>query len=75
LFEEVQVTDLLVQVRPHIYAKGGDYTIESIDQHLRSALETHGIEVRFLSCFQGVSTTKILAGLDDESRAKLAHEV
>ncbi len=60
LFSETQVTELLREIRPHLYVKGGDYRIETIDQGLRQALEELGVEVRFLGYVEGVSTTLLL---------------
>lgn len=68
LFSETHVTSLLREVRPHLYVKGGDYTIETIDQGLRRALEELGIEARFLGHVEGVSTTILIAkGLAGEA--------
>ncbi len=64
VFDEAHVTALLEEVMPHIYVKGGDYTIETIDQDLRSALERHGIAVRFLAFVEGVSTTNLIKSMD-----------
>lgn len=60
LFSETHVTDLLRDARPHLYVKGGDYTMETIEPGLRRALEELGIETRFLAHVPGVSTTILL---------------
>src|ERR1051325_10036247 len=31
VFQSVRVTDLIKTVKPHIYVKGGDYTVETLD--------------------------------------------
>ncbi|MGF1655760.1 MAG: adenylyltransferase/cytidyltransferase family protein [Verrucomicrobiales bacterium] len=62
LFPEIHVTNLLEKVLPDIYVKGGDYTMDSIDADLRSALVHLNIDTRFVSHVAGVSTTLILQG-------------
>jgi bifunctional ADP-heptose synthase (sugar kinase/adenylyltransferase) len=47
-------------VRPHIYAKGGDYTPESLDAGERQALAAAGAEIRILPLVPGRSTTAVL---------------
>ena len=42
------------------YAKGGDYTLETLDSSEREALLKHGTEVHFISFFPGHSTTLVL---------------
>ena len=42
------------------YAKGGDYTLETLDSSEREALLKHGTEVNFISFFPGHSTTLVL---------------
>lgn len=61
IFPEVRVTSLVREVRPHIYAKGGDYTPESLDPNERAALEEAGAEIRILGLVPGRSTTQMLA--------------
>ena len=60
VFEPVRATDLLRAVRPHIYAKGGDYTPESLDPEEAAALRAAGAEIRILQLVPGRSTTAIL---------------
>jgi rfaE bifunctional protein nucleotidyltransferase chain/domain len=61
IFHEERVTDLVRSVRPHLYAKGGDYTVESLDPGERAALEEVGAEIRILPLVPGKSTTATLA--------------
>lgn len=60
IFHTERVTDLVRVVRPHIYAKGGDYTIESLDAGERTALQEVGAEIRLLSLVPGKSTTSMI---------------
>jgi len=60
IFHEERVSDLVRAIRPHLYAKGGDYTVESLDAGERAALEEVGAEIRLLPLVPGKSTTRIL---------------
>lgn len=60
IFGEKRATELLQTVRPHVYAKGGDYTPESLDAGERKALAEAGAEVRILPLVPGKSTTSTL---------------
>jgi rfaE bifunctional protein nucleotidyltransferase chain/domain len=60
IFPEVRATQLLEQVRPAIYVKGGDYTNESLHPEERAALELIGTEIRILPFESGHSTSGLL---------------
>ncbi len=61
IFHTERVTEIVRVIRPHIYAKGGDYTVASLDPGERSALEGAGAEIRILPLVPGRSTTATLA--------------
>jgi rfaE bifunctional protein nucleotidyltransferase chain/domain len=63
IFDDKRATDLLRVVRPHIYAKGGDYTPESLDADERAALAEGGAKVEILPLVPGRSTTGVLERL------------
>ncbi len=60
IFHTERVTELVRAIRPQVYAKGGDYTIDSLDAGERAALEEVGAEIRILPLVAGRSTTAIL---------------
>ena len=60
IFYGKRATDVLSTVRPHVYAKGGDYTPDSLDPEERAALEKAGAEIRILPLVPGRSTTAVL---------------
>ncbi|MEO8350112.1 MAG: adenylyltransferase/cytidyltransferase family protein [Chthoniobacteraceae bacterium] len=60
IFQAPQVTDLVLQVKPHLYAKGGDYTVDSLDPDERAALEKVGATIRILQLVPGRSTSGML---------------
>ena len=61
IFHSERVTDLVSGIRPQIYAKGGDYTVDSLDAGERAALQAYGADIRILPLVPGKSTTRILA--------------
>ena len=57
IFHAERVTELLRAIRPRIYAKGGDYTVESLNSEELAALREFGAEIRILPLAPGKSTT------------------
>ena len=64
IFHDPRVTDVIAKVRPHVYAKGGDYTVDSLDPGERAALESAGTEIRILPLVPGKSTTATIEKLN-----------
>ncbi len=58
--EETRMTGLIATVRPHVYAKGGDYTPETLDPDERRALDAAGSDIRILRLIPGRSTTNLI---------------
>jgi rfaE bifunctional protein nucleotidyltransferase chain/domain len=63
IFEEKRVDKLLRQVRPAVYAKGGDYTVASLDADELSALQEIGAKIEILPLVPGKSTSKLVEAL------------
>jgi rfaE bifunctional protein nucleotidyltransferase chain/domain len=63
IFPSVRVTGVIEGVRPHVYVKGGDYTVETLDPSELAALQAAGTEIRILPLTPGKSTTGILKKL------------
>jgi len=61
IFPGRTATDFLSVAQPDLYAKGGDYTLDSINQDERRIVETGGGKVRILPIVPGKSTTATLA--------------
>jgi rfaE bifunctional protein nucleotidyltransferase chain/domain len=61
IFHEPRVTGVIATVCPHIYAKGGDYTVESLDPEERAALKAADTTIRILPLVPGKSTTATIA--------------
>lgn len=64
LFNEERVTNLLRLIRPQLYAKGGDYTPETLHPEERAALDEGGTGIAILPLVQGRSTSSTLARLE-----------
>jgi bifunctional ADP-heptose synthase (sugar kinase/adenylyltransferase) len=60
VFDEQEATEFLLIARPDVYVKGGDYTVESLNQEERKAVEQGGGEIVILPLVPGKSTTGIL---------------
>jgi rfaE bifunctional protein nucleotidyltransferase chain/domain len=60
IFPAMRVTDLITVIRPQVYAKGGDYTVETLNPDERSALQSAGSDIQILSLVPGKSTTAII---------------
>lgn len=69
IFDELRATNLIREVRPHIYAKGGDYTVDSLNPEEREALEEAGTKIEILPLVAGRSTTDTLRRLQGEGLA------
>lgn len=52
--------DFILERKPDIYLKGGDYNLETIDQDERKAVESYGGKIVFAPYIDGISTTKII---------------
>jgi rfaE bifunctional protein nucleotidyltransferase chain/domain len=63
LFSEPDALRFLARVEPDIYVKGGDYTIDTINQAERRQIEAGGGRVVVLAGVPGRSTSGLLARL------------
>ncbi len=60
IFPDMRVTEAVRTVRPHVYAKGGDYTVDSLNPEELGALREAGSEIKILPLIPGRSTTAII---------------
>lgn len=58
IFEEIDAINFLSMVKPDIYAKGGDYTVESLPES-KTVLQNGG-KIEFIKFVDGKSTTNII---------------
>ena len=64
IFNTPRTTNLISAIRPHLFAKGGDYTIATLNPEERAALEAAGSEIQILPELTGRSTSASLAKLN-----------
>lgn len=64
-FSEERLTRSIKHLRPDIYVKAGDYTLETLDQEERGTLEEAGAEIMFLPFLPGFSTSGLLARIQE----------
>ena len=69
IFREPRLTAEIRALRPDVYTKAGDYTLEKLDPGERGALEGVGARIVFMPFLPGFSTTNLIA------RIKAAGEV
>jgi rfaE bifunctional protein nucleotidyltransferase chain/domain len=63
VFPEKRVSRLLRQVRPDVYTKGGDYTLESLDPEEVAALKEINARIEILPLVPGKSTSKLVQSI------------
>lgn len=58
IFSEQTAENLIAQVKPDVYVKGGDYTPETLPE--AKIVQAYGGEVQLVNFVDGYSTTKII---------------
>ncbi len=69
LFHTPRLTAEIRALAPDVYAKAGDYTLETLNPEERSALLAAGTQIRFLPFLQGFSTTSLIAKITAAAHA------
>jgi bifunctional ADP-heptose synthase (sugar kinase/adenylyltransferase) len=70
LFPEVNAIGFLEKAQPDIYVKGGDYTIETINQEERRFLDASDVRIEILPRFESRSSSAILRSIAQSAAAK-----
>jgi len=60
IFSEPRLTGEIRALRPDVYCKAGDYTLEKLNPEERAALEEVGAQIVFLPFLPGFSTTQLI---------------
>lgn len=60
IFPQVRAVDFLAAAKPDIYVKGGDYTLETLNQEERKVVEGNGGRIIFIPFVPGKSTTSLV---------------
>jgi rfaE bifunctional protein nucleotidyltransferase chain/domain len=61
IFSTPRLTAEIRALRPDVYCKAGDYTLEKLDAEERAALNDVGARIEFLPFLPGFSTTDLIA--------------
>jgi len=64
IFPDVRATNFLSMAAPDIYVKGGDYTLDTLDQTERHTVESAGGKIELIPFVPGKSTTRLLQKLN-----------
>lgn len=60
VFSYGQVVEYLKELKPNVYVKSGDYTLETINQQERQIVESYGGEIYLPKGVSGLSTTSVI---------------
>lgn len=60
IFREPRLTEEILALKPDIYTKAGDYTLDKLDPGERAALQKVGAAITFLPFLPGFSTTRLI---------------
>ncbi len=69
IFRAPRLTAEIRALKPDVYTKAGDYTLDKLDPGERGELQAAGAEIRFMPFLPGFSTTSLIA------RIKAAGEI
>jgi len=61
IFDDSNVTSLLYYFKPDVFVKGGDYTIDTLNQDERKAVDSYGGKIEIIPIEKSISTTEILS--------------
>ena len=64
IFDENSPSKLLEEIKPTIYTKGADYTLETLPE--AKVAKENNIEVKFIELVQGKSTTNIIKTINSD---------
>lgn len=70
IFDDESPAALLDFLKPDVYAKGGDYTIDTINQTERRIVEEYGGAIALIAGVEGQSTTAIIEKILDDPSLK-----
>lgn len=67
LFDDPSPLRLIEALKPDVYVKGGDYTIDTINQEERRLVEGYGGSIAILPGVEGQSTTSIIQKITESA--------
>jgi rfaE bifunctional protein nucleotidyltransferase chain/domain len=60
IFPSKNAKSFLSIVKPDVYIKGGDYSLDTLDKEEKAVLDGYKTEIKFIPFLEGYSTTKIV---------------
>jgi len=60
IFNDKRCTKAIEQLQPEIYVKGGDYTLETLNEEESAALQAAGTRCHFIPFVKNLSTSQII---------------
>ena len=64
VFDEPTASELIALVKPAVYAKGGDYTLDTLPE--AKIVQSYGGKVAFIDLVEGRSTTNIIEKIKEQ---------
>ena len=64
IFDENTPENLLEEIKPNIYTKGADYTLETLSE--ASVVMKNGGKVEFINLIEGKSTTNVIKKIEEK---------
>ena len=61
VFGEPRLAQEILALKPDVYVKAGDYTLEKLEKSERAALQSVEARIEFMPYLQGFSTTALIA--------------
>ena len=65
-FDDQRCTQAFSELKPEVYVKGGDYTLDTLNAAEREALQRGGAEFHFIPFISGFSTSRIIEKIKAE---------
>jgi len=75
LFNFNQAKNIIRELKPHVYVKSGNYTIDSINQEERKIIESSGGKIYLPKGLPGFSTTEIIKKIKGKSSEYMQYPV
>ena len=69
IFDTPRLTQEIEQLKPDVYGKAGDYTLETLNTEERQVLQKHGADIQFIPFLEGFSTTSLIEKINLAAKA------
>ncbi len=75
VFDQTTVTKLLLTLKPDVWMKGGDYTLDTLNQEEVAAAKNIGAQIHFLPWRENIGTTDIIRRIEQNARRPVAMDL